>query len=137
MPREYSAGVCFEVVDHLHYKYGLMANHSADVRLLGLGLVAINSHIHLFKDGTLFIHSGYWWDGPSGPAVDTVSFLRASLVHDALYQLMREGKVPQSCRKKADQIMRKIALEDRMSRKRAWWVYWGVRLGAGRAAESK
>ena len=40
--------------------------------------------------GVLTIHAGYAWDGASGPVVDTVNSIRATLVHDAVYQLMRE-----------------------------------------------
>ena len=39
--------------------------------------------------GHLIIKRSYAWDGPSGPTIDTKNFMRGSLVHDALYQLMR------------------------------------------------
>ena len=48
-------------------------------------------YIALLKDGTLSISPGYEWDGASGIAVDTKNFMRGSLVHDALYQLMRKN----------------------------------------------
>ena len=41
---------------------------------------------------TLYISKGYSWDGPSGPAIDTPDWIKASLVHDALYQLIRENR---------------------------------------------
>jgi hypothetical protein len=47
--------------------------------------------ICLDSDGTLTIKRGYAWDGPSGPTVDTRNFMRGSLAHDSLYQMMREG----------------------------------------------
>ena len=82
-----------------------------------------------FTGKTLTIFSGYAWDGPSGPTIDTKNFMRGSLVHDALYQLMREGYLnPDFARKWADDILRDICLEDGMSRLRAWWVYKGVRI---------
>lgn len=83
---------------------------------------------------SLFIYRDYAWDGPSGPAVDTPSFMRASLVHDALYQLMREGKLPESYRKAADDLMRQICREDGMCWLRAWWCYRAVRRFAAKAA---
>ena len=49
------------------------------------------SYVSLTRDGYLEIGAGFVWDGPSGPAVDTVSFLRASLVHDAGYWLISLG----------------------------------------------
>jgi hypothetical protein len=87
--------------------------------------------------GWLVVKKGYAWDGASGPAVDTSTFMRASCIHDALYQLMREGIIPRSNRKKADKIMRQIGRQDGMSKPRAWWVYAAVRLGAGASAKPR
>jgi hypothetical protein len=86
------------------------------------------------RNGFLHIKAGYCWDGPSGPTIDTENFMRGSLIHDALYQLMREGKISLSYRRRADELLREICLKDGMSRLRAWWVYWGVRLFARFAA---
>jgi len=52
-----------------------------------------NQFISLDKKGNLVVKSGYAWDGVSGPVIDTSNNLRASLVHDALYQLMRKKKI--------------------------------------------
>jgi hypothetical protein len=52
--------------------------------------------LELWPDGTLVISPGYAWDGASGPTYDSKSSMRASLVHDALYQLMRLGLLSQS-----------------------------------------
>ena len=60
--------------------------------------------------------------------------MQGSLVHDALYQLMRECVIEQSQRKIADEILRKICREDGMSKIRAWWVYQGVRIGGASSA---
>ena len=49
--------------------------------------------VSIQPDGRLVIQKGYAWDGPSGPTIDTENFMRGSLVHDALYQLFREGKL--------------------------------------------
>jgi len=88
------------------------------------------------SDGVLTIQHGYAWDGPSGPTWDTKTFMRGSLVHDALYQLIRtfDGCVS---RKFADETLYRICREDGMCRARAWWVYRGVRLGARRAAKPR
>lgn len=85
--------------------------------------------------GELVIKAGYSWDGPSGPTIDTKNFMQGSLVHDALYQLMREGNIDPSNRERADKILRKICREDGMSRMRAWWVYRGVRWGGKNAVK--
>jgi hypothetical protein len=78
--------------------------------------------------GVLTIAAGYSWDGPSGPTFDTENFMRASLVHDALYQLMRSGRLPMDRRPVADALLRDLAREDGMSRLRSWWVWRSVRL---------
>ncbi len=87
--------------------------------------------ITLTAGGVIKIGERYSWDGPSGPAIDTKSFMRASLVHDALYQLMEEGLLDLKFRKAADQTMRKLALEDGMGRFRAWYTYRMVRWFGG------
>jgi len=79
--------------------------------------------------GKLIIESGYAWDGPSGPSMDTKNFMRGSLIHDALYQLVRERILLPRHRKQIDKILRDICIEDGMSRFRAWYVYRAVRMG--------
>lgn len=84
--------------------------------------------IELTRDGNLRIRRGYAWDGPSGPTLHTASFMRGSLVHDALYQLMRDGLIDcVAYRQQADMILRKICEKDGMLGLRAWWVYHAVR----------
>ena len=69
--------------------------------------------IKLTKDGTLTVKKGYAWDGPSGPVPDTKENLRASLVHDALYQLMRHEYLNnEGDRKKADKLFAVICEDD-------------------------
>ena len=90
--------------------------------------------IILRPSGELLILEGYAWDGASGPAMDTKSIMRGALVHDGLYQLMREGDLPLSYRKPADKLLRKMCREDGMFWLRAWWVYWAVRIFGKEAA---
>ena len=62
--------------------------------------------------------------------------MRGSLIHDALYQLMREKHLDhRTYRPVADKILQRLCREDGMSRLRAWWVYQGVRLFADPASE--
>lgn len=117
------------------YKYNLQNDYMYNTKMIlphdmESGLLRLN------KDGELFIRAGYSWDGPSGPAIDTKNFMRASLVHDALYQLMRSGHLSLGKRKEADIIMLKICREAGMSRFRSRYIYWGVRLFSRWAAES-
>ena len=90
--------------------------------------------VSLTTDGMLVISPGYAWDGASGPAIDTKDIMRGSLVHDALYQLMRKGLLDRWHRKAADLMLIKVCREAGMGKLRLWYVYWGLRIFAGRAA---
>ena len=83
--------------------------------------------VRFWKDGKLVILDGCAWDGPSGPAIDTTNFMRGSLVHDVLYQLIRLGHLDLTWRGRADEILREICIEDGMSAARAWWVHTSVK----------
>ena len=124
------------------YKSGYKYQLKGDYHLTATGIEpeeAIDlDYIRLTKKGDLLLKSGYAWDGPSGPAIDTRNFMRASLVHDAFYQLMREGHLAASrFRDKADRLLQKICLEDGMSFIRALWVYYGVKWFARSAASTQ
>lgn len=85
--------------------------------------------------GKLIVKKGYAWDGPSGPTIDTKNFMRGSLVHDSLYQLMRLGHLDKNTyRIEADKELYTICREDGMWRLRAQFVYWGVRVGGNPGA---
>jgi len=56
--------------------------------------IIVTMFITMYPDGRVIIRKGYSWDGVSGPVRDRPGNLMASLLHDALYQLMREGLVP-------------------------------------------
>jgi len=88
--------------------------------------------------GELIIDSGYEWDGPSGPAIDSDNFMDGSLVHDLLYQLMREKWLEPvwKYRMKADKEMRLQTAKDGMSSIRKWYTWLGVRVGGILAARS-
>lgn len=111
------------------YKYKLEKQYKVKIDLIPPTPVDID-WVKLDVEGNLSIVKNYCWDGPSGPTIDTKTFMRGSLVHDALYQLMREGYLDHNVyREKADQILRSICIEDGMSSIRAWWVYTAVRAG--------
>lgn len=63
-------------------------------------------HSTLEKDGKLTLYGGYRWDGPSGPAVDTLRTMMPSALHDELYRMIRENLLPPSTRKAADYTYR-------------------------------
>ena len=117
------------------YKYQLKRACSVKIDIQP-SIKITSPYIDLDTDGTLTIREGYAWDGPSGPTMDTLNFMRGSLVHDALYQLMREEELDKAVhREKADKILRDICKEDGMSSLRAWWVYQAVRIFGDPAAD--
>ncbi len=116
------------------YKYELVDTVMVQTDITGLDIDT--EYIALFENGQLFVKLGYAWDGASGPAIDTKTIMRGSLVHDSLYQLMREGHLDRTkYRDAADQLLRKICLEDGMWKVRANWVYWAVKSFAKRSSE--
>lgn len=90
--------------------------------------------ITLYSEGWIRIKRLYSWDGASGPTIDTKSSMRGSLVHDALYQLIRQQLIPRSCRILADEELEKKCIADKMWAWRAKLWYKLVRKFAGPAA---
>jgi len=112
------------------YKYQLVETYRDQISIRPA--VDIDTwHISLSTAGDLEIRFGYAWDGPSGPTVDSPSSMRGSLVHDAIYQLMRMGLLDRARWKAtADVLFRKMLIEDGMWEWRARWWYRGVAVGA-------
>ena len=128
MPREQ---VCFK--KRKRYKYTLVKDYSTHIDIKSQ--VDIDTRfIGLTMTGGLTVKEGYAWDGPSGPTIDTKTFMRASLVHDALYQLMREEHLELEHRKYADELLREMCQQDGMCRFRACLVYKAVHLFGGNHA---
>ena len=118
------------------YKYQPFTSYSVDIPIKPeTPIESPSEFIVLTSDGKLTLKKGYAWDGPSGPTIDTLNFMRGSLVHDALYQLMREGYLDNEFyRKPADKLLQAMCKQDGMSTIRAWWVYKGLRIGGDPAA---
>ena len=89
----------------------------------------------ILVNNKLFIKIGYHWDGASG-WFDTQAIMRGALVHDALYQLMRQGEMTRTLRIEADRLLRDICIMDGMSRFMANRVYNAVRLFGGRRSRN-
>lgn len=118
------------------YKYQLVEDWSHQTPIKGAAAL-IPGFIALSQDGLLTVHAGYAWDGASGPTIDTKSSVRASLAHDALYQLERSGHLGQEWRKAADELLCKLCIDDGMWPWRAKTWLWGVRTFAAYAAKRK
>lgn len=117
------------------YKYQLQKSYSIRIPIEPPRDIETR-FITLSRQGVLTIREGYAWDGPSGLTIDTATFMRGSLVHDALYQLMRDRHLDRAAhRKAADRILRELCRQDGMWALRAWYVYQAVRLLADPAAD--
>ena len=109
------------------YKYQLKEDYITTIDIKPAAPIN-TEYLALTPDGTLTIKKGYAWDGPSGLTFDTLTFMRGSLVHDALYQLMRERHLDKDkYRDIADRLLQKICKADGMCTFRARYVYRGVR----------
>ena len=114
------------------YKYQLVSDFFVNIDIIWYDIST--DYITLNNKGVLTISKGYAWDGPSGPTYDSKNSLRASLVHDSLYQCMRLGLLPNDTRVYADEELDKILKEDGMWSIRRWYWMRGVRWFAGSAA---
>lgn len=106
------------------YKYQLAEDYVIEIGILDYNIDT--EYIKLTTSGTLTIKKGYAWDGCSGPTKDDKTNMRGGLVHDSLYQLLREGYLPEELRSVADAMLQSICIEDGMNRFRAWYYLEGV-----------
>jgi len=120
------------------YKYQVYESFGVFIDIK-LNKAIICQFFELYTNGFLHIKPGYAWDGASGPAIDTNSFMIPSLVHDVLYQMIREKMLPATMRAQADRILFKLCrtkiklcrekvFRPRMSLLRACYTWLVVRL---------
>lgn len=113
------------------YKYQLSSDvriHISELKPYG-GIST--KYFAILPGAILLIRSGYAWDGASGPTWDSKCSMRGSLVHDALYQLMRRDLISRDFRKVADKLIYEICIQDGMNRVRAKAWLWALRKFAG------
>lgn len=124
----------------MKYKKGYKYKLAEDFKIKIMYNPRIEIDLFLIKldlEGNLFIKKGYAWDGPSGPTIDTKTFMRGSLVHDVLYQLMRMKLIPLEHRILADKELKDICRKDGMNYFRVWYVFKGVRMFGEKSAEKQ
>ena len=110
------------------YKYRLLIDEVVQLSPI-FDEYSISTDFIILSAGKLLLKKGYKWDGASG-GIDTKTIMKASLVHDALCQLIWLGLLPESRQVDADKELRRFCLDAGMGKIRAWWVYWAVRLYA-------
>lgn len=112
---------CYKYQLGLEYKLQLPFKPPTNILQKYLHLNVVRERLFTFgSDGLLTIKVGYAWDGPSGPTFDTSDSMRASLVHDVLYQMIGHKLLPLEFRDDADYLFYDILREDGMADFRAW-----------------
>jgi hypothetical protein len=88
-------------------------------------------YVRLLPNGRIIISKGYAWDGATwAPDFKWVMF--PSLVHDAFYQLMREGEVAHRVKKEADELFYQLMIQRGAPKWLATMYYWAVKKLGGR-----
>lgn len=108
-----STQIHYRKVPRKRYQTTTEASISA-VWLRGRVATADNGLLQI-KDDTLTIGAGYRWDGATN-ARDSSKTLRASLFHDAFYDLLRAGALPPILRQEIDSLFLAMLHADGVSR---------------------
>ena len=107
------------------YKYVLEKESKYNV---DIPIVAFESnYLIVTNDKCLVIKKGYAWDGATG-IIDSKKFLEASLVHDALYQLMRAGKIDKRYKDDIDKMLKLFCYNAGTSKLLSWLIYMATKL---------
>jgi hypothetical protein len=82
----------------------------------------------LTSTGWLAVRKGFRWDGASGPAIDTITNMRASMVHDAIINMIQAGKIEGHLNNKlrTDMAYFRLAREDGMNLFRAVYHLFAI-----------
>lgn len=111
---------CKDIEYQKGFKYQETTERSIQTDILGFNID--EKFFKLTPDGILTVKIGYSWDGAS-KCPDINSILRGSLFHDVLYQMMRMKLMAREHRKKADQILEELCIEDGMWK---WFAHYVV-----------
>lgn len=118
----------YKATTHPEWGYALTEEYYIHLPELAKSLIRLEKHkyVNMSEAGVLAVSKGYAWDGATG-VVDTADIMRASLVHDALYQLIRHKRLSWRARRRVDKIFYQLMREDGMSWFRANYIYFGAR----------
>ncbi len=119
------------------WKYELKKDCVEAVDMPGVSVGATHEFIRI-HGGFMVVESYYAWNG-ANVVPDSPDLMRASLFHDALYQLIREKHLGMKWRKYADQLLRDIYTREatrlrklkRKSGKLTWLDKFGIKMYAG------
>jgi hypothetical protein len=92
-----------------------------------------SSYVKFTIDGVLMIKRGFLWSA-NFPAMNTENTKPASLLHDAGYDMIKDGLLPRKPFKDLfDMAMRDVLLECKILDARAWAWYMAVQIGGDNA----
>jgi hypothetical protein len=129
----YRLGYRFQLINDYRVRVDVFPDHDIETEM-----------IMMDRSGVLTIRHGFAWDGPSDPFLWLPmprrvrrwllrKFMRGSLVHDALAQLMRDAWLERDrWFKPINRELQKICIEDGMWRLRALCVFLGVQYLGGK-----
>ncbi len=134
----YRKGYKYQLANAVSVQTALRPEHHAEIPRAVISrreqgrVVAVaysEAWVTLATNGMLYIAAGYAWDGATG-ALDFKRVRPATLVHDALYQLMSYGALPNTPMNKlaADLEFKRIMREDRFKLRHSY--YGGMRVGS-------
>lgn len=98
-------------IEHPRFKYEVLKDYRIQLHFCPKETV-ISRYYVFTRDGMLLIRRGYRWDGASGPTIDTISTMRASAVHDVIYQMIRQRELSYSYKRAGDCELSMIMKED-------------------------
>ena len=80
----------------------------------------VTKWVCLSPKGKLFLRSGFGFDGPSGPTIDTRSAMRGAAKHDGIHRLLRLGLLEEKWRKVADEMYMTDCIADSKKTRPKW-----------------
>lgn len=104
----------------------LLADYVYTTSVMGYNIET--QYIRLTQFGTITIRKGFEWDFATG-AIDDPAMVAGSVVHDALYWLIRKNLLGRQHRKTADKDFKRILKAGGVGRFRRNYCYLAVRLG--------
>lgn len=106
------------------YKYKLYSRYKFQTQILNQSI--ITQEYSLSPDGMLVIGKSYVWNGVTN-WIDSKETMRATLIHDVLYQMMQEGQLDISYKSIADSTLYDILIEDGVHKIVAKLMYYAVK----------
>jgi hypothetical protein len=106
------------------YKFKLYKDYTIQTTIIGINVSS--TEFNLRSSGELTIYKNFAWNGATN-WIDTNETIRATLVHDVLYQLIRDNYIPREQRILCDKLFYRILIEDKCNKIIAKLMYFAVK----------